>query len=77
MGPTLQARTNQEGMARFKLSSAGSWYVKFIHMMPSEEPNVDYESKWASRLKSDSCRSIDDPFGLQVDLGTSAKDLRL
>lgn len=41
-------RTSQEGTARFELSSAGKWYAKFIHMMPSKEPDVDYEAKSAS-----------------------------
>ena len=44
----LNARTDANGIARFKLASAGKWYVKFIHMTPLNEPQINYESKWAS-----------------------------
>jgi hypothetical protein len=35
-------------VARLSLGAAGSWYVKFIHMTRVAEPEVDYESKWAT-----------------------------
>jgi hypothetical protein len=35
-------------MARIRLNSAGKWFIKFIHMTPLSEPNLNYESKWAS-----------------------------
>jgi hypothetical protein len=45
----VNARTDRNGIARFRLNAAGKWYVKFIHMMPvTTEPGLDYESKWAS-----------------------------
>ena len=44
----VNARTDRNGIARFRLSSAGKWYVKFIHMTPTTEPGLNYESKWAS-----------------------------
>lgn len=42
-------RSIADGTARIPLTSAGDWYVKFIHMAraaPSD--TVDYESKWAT-----------------------------
>jgi Domain of unknown function (DUF4198) len=44
----LHTRTDNKGVARFKLSSAGKWYIKFIHMEPIKLGDFDYESKWAS-----------------------------
>lgn len=41
-------RTDQNGIARVRLTGAGKWYVKFIHMSKLNEPGFDYESKWAS-----------------------------
>jgi len=45
---TLSARSDAKGIARIRLGGAGKWYVKFIHMTPISEPNLNYESKWAS-----------------------------
>jgi hypothetical protein len=41
-------RTDATGIARFKLASAGKWFVKLIHMEPSSEQGLNYESKWAT-----------------------------
>ena len=41
-------RTDDAGLARVKLVGAGKWYVKMIHMTPRSEPDLNYESKWAS-----------------------------
>ena len=41
-------RADAEGIATISLASSGTWYVKFIHMVPVAEPDVDYESKWAT-----------------------------
>ena len=41
-------RSDAEGIATITLASPGTWYVKFIHMVPVAEPDVDYESKWAT-----------------------------
>lgn len=43
-----EARTDASGFARFKLAGAGKWYVKMIHMTRRSNPDLDYESKWAS-----------------------------
>jgi hypothetical protein len=45
---TISTRSNSKGVARIKLSGAGKWYVKFIHMTPLTELDLNYESKWAS-----------------------------
>jgi Domain of unknown function (DUF4198) len=44
----LDARTNESGVATFKLAGGGKWYVKFIHMTALSQPDLNYESKWAS-----------------------------
>jgi hypothetical protein len=44
----LDARTNESGLATFKLTGAGKWFVKFIHMTALSQPELNYESKWAS-----------------------------
>lgn len=48
MASPVNARTNARGIARIKLSGAGRWYVKLIHMKPLADPKVNYESKWAT-----------------------------
>ncbi|MBA3713929.1 MAG: DUF4198 domain-containing protein [Pyrinomonadaceae bacterium] len=44
----ISARTDANGIARFKLTGAGKWYVKMIHIQPSDEPGLNYESKWVT-----------------------------
>jgi len=46
--PAPSARTDAKGIARIPLKGAGKWYVKFILMTPLSEPQVNYESKWAT-----------------------------
>jgi len=41
-------RTDQKGTITFSIGSAGRWYIEFINMVPSPDPDVDYESKWAT-----------------------------
>ena len=46
-----EVRTDAAGMARFRLDTRGTWYVKFIHMRDvpaSAGDSVNYESKWAT-----------------------------
>lgn len=45
---SLDTRTDAKGIAHFKLMAAGKWYVKMIHMTASNEPGINYESKWAT-----------------------------
>jgi len=44
----FNTRTNASGVASFKLSGAGKWYVKMIHMHRVVQPDLDYESIWAT-----------------------------
>lgn len=49
--PERQVRTDRQGRARFALTQRGTWYVKFIHMIPvaaSPTDSVTHESKWAT-----------------------------
>ena len=41
-------RTNADGEAQVTFDAAGRWYVKFIHMVRTTQPGLDYESKWAT-----------------------------
>jgi hypothetical protein len=42
-------RSNADGIVNIPITSAGTWYIKFIHMTRlSTDPEADYESKWAS-----------------------------
>ena len=44
----VKTRTNDEGVARIELSQAGRWYIRLIHMVETDEADVDYESNWAT-----------------------------
>ena len=44
----LETRTDAKGIAHIKLEGAGKWFIKFIHMTPLSQPDLNYESKWAS-----------------------------
>ena len=44
----VHTRTNKNGSAHIKLGHKGRWYVRLIHMVPSKEKGVDYESNWAT-----------------------------
>lgn len=41
-------RTDKNGIAKIKLDGAGKWYVRFINMTPLSDPQINYESKWAT-----------------------------
>ncbi len=40
--------TDADGVAWIPLGASGRWYVRTIHMVPSEEEGVDYVSRWAT-----------------------------
>jgi hypothetical protein len=42
------ARTDADGVVRFRLDAPGRWYVKFINMQKTDAEGMDYESKWAT-----------------------------
>ena len=50
----LNARTDGEGMAQFRLSRAGVWLVRLVHVLPCVErfdddcADTDWESYWTS-----------------------------
>ena len=44
----IQTRTDADGVARFKLSHEGRWYVRLIHMMEIEAHHINYASEWAT-----------------------------
>jgi uncharacterized protein DUF4198 len=44
----VSGRTDERGIARFKLAGAGKWYLQMIYMTRLTDPNLDYESKWAN-----------------------------
>jgi uncharacterized GH25 family protein len=41
-------RTDRNGVAKIKLDGAGKWYVKFINMTRLSDPQINFESKWAT-----------------------------
>ncbi len=43
-----ETRSDDNGHASFRITAAGRWYIKFIHMVPTDEEGVDYESNWAT-----------------------------
>jgi uncharacterized GH25 family protein len=45
---TQRLTTDGKGVVRIRLSAAGSWYVKFVHMQAVEAPDANYESRWAT-----------------------------
>ncbi len=48
MSRKISARTDANGIARFRLHSTGKWFIKMIHMTPLTDAEVNYESKWAT-----------------------------
>lgn len=54
----VSGRTDERGMARFKLAGAGKWYLQMIYMTRLADPNLDYESKWANVTFEIRMRSI-------------------
>lgn len=48
ISPEIHLRADADGVVRFKLKAAGKWYVKFINMTAVNDPNINYESKWAT-----------------------------
>jgi uncharacterized GH25 family protein len=45
----ISARTGHDGRVRLRLSRAGAWLVKAVHMVPApKDTGADWESLWAS-----------------------------
>ena len=49
---SVDMRTDAEGRAKFLLSNKAVWYLSLIHMEKVDEPDVDYESNWATITSS-------------------------
>lgn len=45
---SMTTRTDQNGLAHFKLRGPGKWYVKLIQMSKLTDEKLNYESKWAT-----------------------------
>ena len=43
-----KTKTDADGVASIAIDMTGKWFVKFIRMVSSPEPELDYESKWAT-----------------------------
>jgi uncharacterized GH25 family protein len=41
-------RSDQKGIIKIKLDAPGKWYAKFINMVKTGDPKLNYESKWAT-----------------------------
>lgn len=39
---------DEQGRVQVRLTSAGAWYVKFVHMREVAEPDANYESRWST-----------------------------
>ncbi len=46
--PEQLLRSGNDGVVTVRLDRPGKWFLKFIHMVPSQRPGVDYESDWAT-----------------------------
>ena len=44
----VATKTNEEGIATINLNVSGIWYVRLIHMVQHPDPEIDYESNWAT-----------------------------
>jgi uncharacterized GH25 family protein len=40
--------TDTEGAIRVRLTSAGAWYVKAVHMREVADAEANYESRWST-----------------------------
>ncbi|MEM9886860.1 MAG: DUF4198 domain-containing protein, partial [Bacteroidota bacterium] len=43
-----QLRTDENGVVKMEVSSAGQWYLRTIHLVLSEEEGLTHESNWAT-----------------------------
>jgi len=44
----VRTRTDESGIATIEVGTSGVWYVRLIHMREVDEPDIDYESNWAT-----------------------------
>jgi hypothetical protein len=43
---TRDRLADSEGVVTVKLTAAGAWYVKFVHMRERSDAGANYESLW-------------------------------
>jgi Domain of unknown function (DUF4198) len=41
-------RSDRSGIIKIRLDEAGKWYAKFINMVKTGDPKLNYESRWAT-----------------------------
>ena len=46
--PVQRLTTDEQGVARVRLTHPGAWYVKFIHMEEVTDGSATHESRWAT-----------------------------
>jgi len=46
--PQQRLVTDADGRAVVEITGAGVWYVKFVAMVERDQPDANYESKWAT-----------------------------
>ncbi|MEZ4647291.1 MAG: DUF4198 domain-containing protein [Candidatus Eisenbacteria bacterium] len=46
--PAGSERTDADGAVEFDVSLPGEWLISVVHMTPSQDPESDWESTWAS-----------------------------
>lgn len=46
--PVQRVETDAQGIARIRITHAGAWYVKFIHMEEVTDGTATHESRWAT-----------------------------
>ena len=44
----VTTRTDNKGMGEIELSETGIWYIRLIHMVEHPDPEIQYESNWAT-----------------------------
>lgn len=44
----VTTRTDKKGMGEIELGTAGIWYIRLIHMVEHSDPEIQYESNWAT-----------------------------
>jgi uncharacterized GH25 family protein len=46
--PAQRLVADSEGIVTVKLTAAGAWYVKFVHMRERNDADANYESRWST-----------------------------
>jgi uncharacterized GH25 family protein len=46
--PAQRLVADKDGLVTVRLTAAGAWYVKFVHMRERQEADVNYESHWST-----------------------------